>query len=237
MVPFPYERVTTHTASEAFDLVLQYAGTSLPVRDTVDRRIVYETRTGTAICGGRWWPISQGLDTTKFYGIIDQQTEAGGWPMLNTLPAPTDNDHDGMPDAWESANGLDPNNAADRNNIGGDGYTMLEKHLNSLVPPMPGTTDIRQDESLTPEEPVLYQNYPNPFNPTTSFEFKVSSFEFVSLKVLDVLGREVATLVREYREPGVYTVRWDASGMPSGVYFYRMQYNGFVDTKKMILTK
>jgi pectate lyase len=235
--PFPYERVTTHTASEAFDLVLQYAGASLPVRDTIDRRIVHETRTGTAICGGRWWPISQGLDTTKFYGIIDKQTEAGGWPMLNTLPAPTDNDHDGMPDAWESANGLDPNNSADRNNIGADGYTMLEKHLNSLVPPMPGTTDVRRHESSNPEEPVLYQNYPNPFNPKTAVSFQLSAMSFVDLRVYDVLGREVATLVQESLQPGTYLWHWNASGLPSGVYFYRMQYNGFVDTKKMILTK
>ncbi|MCX6145412.1 MAG: endo-1,4-beta-xylanase [Ignavibacteriales bacterium] len=90
----------------------------------------------------------------------------------------------------------------------------------------------------------LSQNYPNPFNPTTSFEFRlpagqagVSSSEFISLKVVDVLGREVATLVNEHRQPGIYTVRWDASGFPSGVYFCRMQAGGFVETKKMVLAK
>lgn len=236
-IPFPYERVTTHSANDAYELVLQYAGASLPVRDTIDKRIVQETRTGTVTYGGKGWPRSQGLDTTKFYGIIDTPAEAGGWPVLNTLPPPTDSDHDGMPDAWESANGLDLNNAADRNNVGGDGYTMLEKYLNSLIPAMPGTTQVRQDDPLIPEEPVLFQNYPNPFNPSTSFEFRVSSLEFVSVKVLDVLGREVATLVSEVRHPGVYTVRWNASGLPSGVYFYQMRCNGFVDTKRMILAK
>ena len=104
-----------------------------------------------------------------------------------------------------------------------------------------------------PLQSGLSQNYPNPFNPTTSFEFKVSSFGFVSLKVLDLLGRDVATLVHEYRHPGVYNVRWNASGLPSGVYFCRMvarpadggQAGGastssarsFVDTKMMMLTK
>lgn len=83
----------------------------------------------------------------------------------------------------------------------------------------------------------LSQNYPNPFNPTTNLEFQVSSLEFVSLRVLDVLGREVATLVKEERQPGGHTVRWNASGLPSGAYFCRMQAGDFVETKKMILAK
>ena len=88
-----------------------------------------------------------------------------------------------------------------------------------------------------PKDFSLSQNYPNPFNPTTNVEFQVSSLEFVTLKVLDVLGREVATLVNEERQPGTYTVRWDASGYPSGVYFCRMQAGSVVETKKMVLTK
>lgn len=110
-----------------------------------------------------------------------------------------------------------------------------------------------ESSGAVPSEFSLSQNYPNPFNPTTSFEFQVSGFEFVSLKVLDVLGRQVATLVKEKRQPGTYTVRWSASGLPSGVYFYRLQAGsastssargvstsstqGFVETKKMILAK
>jgi endo-1,4-beta-xylanase len=102
-----------------------------------------------------------------------------------------------------------------------------------------------ESAGFIPGEYSLSQNYPNPFNPTTSFEFQVSSFEFVSIKVLDVLGREVATLVKENRRPGIYTVQWNASGLPSGVYFYRLQAGsastssarGFVETKKMILAK
>jgi hypothetical protein len=93
------------------------------------------------------------------------------------------------------------------------------------------------EQTISSAQYRLNQNYPNPFNPTTSFEFTVSSYEVVSLKVLDVLGREIATLVDEYRQPGVYRVRWDASGFPSGVYFYRMLSGSFMDTKKMILSK
>jgi hypothetical protein len=92
-------------------------------------------------------------------------------------------------------------------------------------------------ESVTPQQFSLDQNYPNPFNPTTSFEYQIVSSEFVSLKVLDVLGREVATLVNEERQSGSYTLRWSASGLPSGVYFYRIRAGAFTETKKMVLAK
>ena len=88
-----------------------------------------------------------------------------------------------------------------------------------------------------PTEFGLSQNYPNPFNPTTNFEFRVSSLGFVTLKVYDILGREVATLVNDVRPPGVYTVRWDASGHSSGVYVYRLRAGNFVSAKKMVLMK
>ena len=105
-------------------------------------------------------------------------------------------------------------------------------------------TDVKE-RSIEPTQFALSQNYPNPFNPTTSFKFQVPSCEFVSLKVFDVLGREVATLVNDIRNAGVYTVRWDASSLPSGMYFYRLQAGnaftssarGFVETKKMVLAK
>jgi hypothetical protein len=84
---------------------------------------------------------------------------------------------------------------------------------------------------------ALLQNYPNPFNPTTSFEFQVASSEFVTLKIFDVLGREVATLVNEVRPAGVYTVRWDATSLPSGAYYYRLQAGLYVESKKLVLMK
>ena len=94
-----------------------------------------------------------------------------------------------------------------------------------------------------PEECFLYQNYPNPFNPSTDLEFGISdllasqSGGFVSLKVFDMLGKEVATLVNEKLNPGTYKFKFDASGLPSGVYFYKLKAGNFVDTKRMILLK
>lgn len=91
----------------------------------------------------------------------------------------------------------------------------------------------------------LLQNYPNPFNPTTNFQFSIVNSELTILKVYDVLGRVVSTLVNEVKQPGEYSVTWDASNIPSGVYFYRLvvssieplQTKSYTETKKMILMK
>ena len=98
-------------------------------------------------------------------------------------------------------------------------------------------TDVKEDQRGTPERFEMKQNYPNPFNPTTSIKFKVPSSKVVTLKVFDMLGREVATLVNEPKEPGVHTAQWDASGLGSGVYFYTLKAGDFVQTRKMILQK
>jgi len=83
----------------------------------------------------------------------------------------------------------------------------------------------------------LEQNYPNPFNPSTKFEFRIANLGLVTLKVFDVLGRDVATLVNDVRPAGVYSIRWDASSFPSGVYFYRLTANGATETRRMQLIK
>ena len=122
--PFEVAPVTTHSAQEAFELVLKQAGATLPRRDSLDARIVEEARTGTARFGETYEGGGK--------GIIDSPQAVGGWPELKSLPAPADTDGDGMPDDWEKAQGLDPGNPDDRNKVGADGYTMLEKYLNSI---------------------------------------------------------------------------------------------------------
>jgi hypothetical protein len=83
----------------------------------------------------------------------------------------------------------------------------------------------------------LEQNYPNPFNPSTTIRYQVPTQSHVTLKVFDVLGREVATLVNEAKEPGTYTVQWDAAGVSSGVYFYRLKAGDFVQTRRMMVMR
>ena len=83
----------------------------------------------------------------------------------------------------------------------------------------------------------LEQNYPNPFNPTTNIRFQIPESGMVTLKVYNILGKEVATLVKEERSAGSYEVEFDASSLPSGVYFYQLKAGSFIKTNKMILLK
>ena len=91
--------------------------------------------------------------------------------------------------------------------------------------------------SLTPEEYILSQNYPNPFNPTTTINFQIAELNFVSLKVFDVLGNEVMTLVNDQRPAGNYKVEFSANGLTSGIYFYKLETANYSLTKKMLLLK
>ena len=99
------------------------------------------------------------------------------------------------------------------------------------------TVGIADDRSSVPLRYELQQNYPNPFNPTTAISYQLTANSHVSLIILDVLGRKLATLVDEVRQPGVYTVRWNASSYPSGVYFYRLEAGEFRATRKLMLLK
>ena len=94
-----------------------------------------------------------------------------------------------------------------------------------------------QPNTNTPDEYSLSQNYPNPFNPSTKLEFGISNFGFVSLKVYDVLGNEVKTLINENKPAGSYTVTFDGSNLSSGIYFYKLESGSFIETKRMILLK
>jgi hypothetical protein len=89
----------------------------------------------------------------------------------------------------------------------------------------------------TPKEFVLSQNYPNPFNPVTTIEFDISTGGFVTLRVYNILGQEVKTLIDEYRIMGHYTARFDASRLPSGMYIYRLQSTSGTISKRMVLIK
>ncbi len=84
---------------------------------------------------------------------------------------------------------------------------------------------------------MLYQNYPNPFNPNTKINYSIPQTSFVTLKVYDVLGREVATLVNEEKPIGNYEAEFNSKGMSSGMYFYKIEAGNFVKVKKMILLK
>lgn len=99
------------------------------------------------------------------------------------------------------------------------------------------TTDIETDSYDSPIDFSLSQNYPNPFNPITTINYSVPKSNFVTIKVFDILGREVETLVNNEKLKGNYKVEFNGSTLSSGIYFYRMQAGDFVETKKLILIK
>jgi photosystem II stability/assembly factor-like uncharacterized protein len=99
------------------------------------------------------------------------------------------------------------------------------------------STGVNTITNQMPNTFELYQNYPNPFNPTTTIEYQIPSQSFIVLKIFDLLGREVATLINEKKDAGSYSVQWNASKQSSGVYFYQLSAEGFVNIKKLIFLK
>jgi hypothetical protein len=107
------------------------------------------------------------------------------------------------------------------------------------------TTVSVENENVNPSDFYLYQNYPNPFNPTTKIKYSIPSVTLrqaqsdnnVTLKVYDVLGTEITTLVNEQKQPGTYEVEFEGTNLASGIYFYQLKAGTFIETKKMILLR
>ncbi len=131
--PWESMPINEQSANEAYELVLVQAGARLPKLDAIDSRIIEEVRGGFATYEGKKYKKENDVvDNSKVCGIIDSQTDVGGWPELNSTKPPSDRDHDGMPDFWEETMGLDKSNPEDRNTLSSNGYTMLEMYLNSI---------------------------------------------------------------------------------------------------------
>ncbi len=111
------------------------------------------------------------------------------------------------------------------------GNGLYERTLYSVA------TSVEEDLPALPNSIALNQNYPNPFNPTTTVSFVIGQLSFVSLKIFNILGKEIATLVNEVKRPGEYTVQWNAEDFPSGVYFYKIETEKSSLTKKMMLVQ
>jgi hypothetical protein len=165
----------------------------------------------------------------KFWQLLDHHIEIKGFNYLNQ-----DWEHTGYP-GWGDAR--IQNSPYITTWYRGEMRRPRYIHLHSSV------TSVHAHPA-SPEQFVLEQNYPNPFNPTTTIKFSVGSASGrtgeparVTLKVYDLLGREVVTLVDERKQPGVYTVTWDAGKVPSGAYFYRLTAGGYTQTKAMVVMK
>jgi hypothetical protein len=120
---------------------------------------------------------------------------------------------------------------------GGNFTTAGDQPAKNVAVWSDNTSSVKNKSRSDPNQFYLSQNYPNPFNPTTNFGFRISDFGFVSLKVIDLLGREVATLVNEEKPAGTYEITWNAVNIPSGVYFYQLKSGSYTATKKLLLLK
>lgn len=121
--------------------------------------------------------------------------------------------------------------------IAGNNLTDLQANAVAARNKYNSLVGITNYNSELPSDYSLSQNYPNPFNPATNIKFSIANPGLTSLKIYNTLGKEVASLVNEYLQAGSYDADWNASGNSSGVYFYRLQANGFVQTKRMLLIK
>ncbi len=136
--------------------------------------------------------------------------------------------------------GIEPGIGSRTFNFPGEDTTLSWKFFNDGI----SITGIKNYKDYAPDKFYLYQNYPNPFNPATAISYQLSAFSHVTLKVYDVLGREIETIVNEEKPAGFYRVYFDGSKLASGIYFYRIeavpigrQAGDFIQTRKMLLIK
>lgn len=206
--PFNFAPVRTQTAEAAYLSVLDSAGAILPCRDTIDRRVVRETRTGTATFEGATYAAVTSTGISHPSGIIDAPANVGGMPVYNSTAAPVDSDRDGMPDSYETSKGLNPTNAADRNNVAANGYTELEIYLNSITSPCaPRTATVEID-------PSVFSINPNPAkDQLTVIHTDLKNKAVIS--IFDVNGKKL--LSKTSSENGQTSI--DVNHLSKGIYF------------------
>jgi len=174
--------------------------------------------------------VISNFGSTKSYELRITDLSADGQFVFehSFVPIGNNSGHQIVPD-WENLVNAELTIFIDEGNDGTIDDTMFVKNQ---------ATNIKDEGLLlSPDSYNLAQNYPNPFNPTTSIRYSIPTRSNVTLKVYDILGNEVANLVNEEKDKGVYTVNFNAIGLSSGIYFYTLRADGFVQTKKMLLIK
>jgi hypothetical protein len=185
--------------------------------------------------GGATWVAASSPTASPIQGLSFISGTNSAWVNAAAIPYRTTNNGSSWTaqTVYPISGTLNHNSFADTSN----GWAVTSNgEVIHYRPAGTSAVDPRQ-ESGVPAAYRLEQNYPNPFNPTTNVGFRIAHFGLVTLKVFDVLGQEVATLVNEQKEPGNYQVQFDASQLGSGVYFYTLKAGGFASTRKLLILR
>lgn len=184
--------------------------------------------------GANWLPVINGLTDDTVYSFANVAnyvfagTNKGGVFVTTNYGANWTQVADSLSNSGITALVLSGNNIIAGS---GDGSIWYRTVANII------TTDVKEIQNNIPDNHSLFQNYPNPFNPTTIISYQIQNDRFVTLKVYDMFGREVKTLVNGFKSQGKYSVDFDAGNFSSGVYFYQLKAGDYTAIKKMILLK
>ena len=189
----------------------------------------------TTNAGINWAPITSPYPSNAIVGICGTQSTwwvaQGGIAGARGISIST-NDGLSWTTAYTAPDGTNKHMAKSRS-----GHTIWVVRSNGGISRYGTFVGINPNSNEIPSSYSLSQNYPNPFNPITRINFTIPKQGLVNLGIYDILGREVKTLVKEVKTPGSYSVDFNGTNMSSGVYFYRMESNGYLEIKKMILIK
>jgi hypothetical protein len=193
--------------------------------------------------GTSWSPVGDGINS-QVYSLVSYNGNlyaGGNFSIATGGPGNYISKWDGV--QWSDVNGGTdgPVNfflvQDSKLYVGGIFSSAGDKAAKNIAVWSDGTSTVNENKVSSINEFKLYQNYPNPFNPSTSIKYTVPFTQFVTLKIYDVIGNEIATLVNGEKPAGNYEVKFDASHLISGVYFYKLQAGYYLSTKKMILLR
>ena len=237
-----------------------YTSDSIKIQSSTNDGLTWETKSRF---NGYYVSDYSIADENNFFLLIRSQsnvsspkslllsTNAGAnWSTVNLTPlAPYKINFINRTTGWASENGLYRTTSAGltwQYQMAFSGTVFMRDSLrgfcfgkngNIFITGTAGITSVENSSSQIPDKFSLSQNYPNPFNPSTKINYELPITNYVILKVYDALGNEVATLVNEKQNAGSYSVDFNASSLPSGIYFYKLITENFSETKKMILVK
>lgn len=184
--------------------------------------------------GGATWNAATSPTTSPILGMAHVAGSNFGWTIAGAIPYRSTNNGSNWSSQTVYPIGGSLNHISFVDTSTGWGVTSSGEVVRYRPP---GTTSAGEQNPTVVQRFSLEQNYPNPFNPTTAISYRLSAVSNVTLRVFDVLGREVATLVNDVKAPGSHTVTFNAANLASGVYYYRLTAGGFVETKKMVLIR